>query len=161
MIFPRLDYATHLRSSRSAVILSWPGYRMNSAMLLLGSTLVLCIAAASGWQYNGYVSFPANSLRYRWYNCLAWLLKTPACNSIVNICHYWLIRSYQKEHCNCSALLLSGEAILALLQATYSNIYGGVCGIGTNKLQAVSMNAAQFGGGSACGQCVQVNPIDP
>lgn len=48
-----------------------------------------------------------------------------------------------------------------LLQATYSNTYDGVCGIGSGGLQGVSMNAAQFGGGSACGQCVQVPLEDP
>lgn len=41
------------------------------------------------------------------------------------------------------------------VQATYSNRYDGVCGSIPGGLQLISMNAAQFGGGAACGQCVQ------
>lgn len=41
-------------------------------------------------------------------------------------------------------------------QATYSNSAGGVCASVSTSLPVVSINAADFGGGSACGQCVQV-----
>ena len=44
------------------------------------------------------------------------------------------------------------------MQATYSNGNGGVCDGVSSGLPAVAMNAAQFGGGAACGQCVQVPP---
>jgi len=40
--------------------------------------------------------------------------------------------------------------------ATYSNEKGGVCDGVASGLPAVAMNAAQFGDGATCGQCVQI-----
>lgn len=59
-----------------------------------------------------------------------------------------------------SGLSLVLVAVYAAAQnsgyATYSNIAGGVCSGVASGLPAVSMNAAQFGNGAACGQCVKI-----